>query len=96
MPSGQRIMLLPPIRNISTLIFNFSANKNEIVIPAGVLHDYVFNPGAPKYLNYGALGAIIGHEMSHGFDNTGHKYDEIGKYMHTLCRTVRVGQKHKV
>ena len=57
------------------------------MIPGGILQDYIFNPGVPKYLNYGALGMIIGHEMSHGFDSTGHKYDEAGKYLVTNCNS---------
>ena len=51
---------------------------NSLMIPGGILQDYMFHPGVPKYLNYGAIGSIIGHEMSHGFDSSGHKYDEAG------------------
>ena len=54
------------------------------MIPGGILQDYMFHPGVPKYLNYGAIGSIIGHEMSHGFDSSGHEYDEEGKYVCTF------------
>ena len=57
------------------------------MIPAGILHDYFFNPDSPSYLNYGALGGIIGHEMTHGFDSSGHRFDEVGKDLYTICET---------
>lgn len=51
---------------------------NEIVFPAAILHAPFFDPLADDAANYGAIGAIIGHEMSHGFDDEGSKFDADG------------------
>jgi len=52
---------------------------NEIVFPAGILQAPFFNPAADDAVNYGAIGGIIGHEMSHGFDDQGAEYDASGR-----------------
>ena len=46
-------------------------NRNEIVFPAGILQPPFFDPNADDAVNYGAIGAVIGHEMTHGFDDQG-------------------------
>ena len=51
---------------------------NEIVFPAGILQPPYFDLSADDALNYGAIGAVIGHEMSHGFDDQGRKFDLHG------------------
>jgi predicted metalloendopeptidase len=51
---------------------------NEIVFPAGILQPPYFDLTADDALNYGAIGAVIGHEMSHGFDDQGRKFDLHG------------------
>jgi putative endopeptidase len=51
---------------------------NEIVFPAAILQAPVFDPNADDALNYGAIGAIIGHEMTHGFDDQGAQFDAQG------------------
>jgi putative endopeptidase len=56
----------------------FSPNKNEIVFPAGILQPPFFDPEADDAVNYGATAAIIGHEMTHGFDSEGRKFDGEG------------------
>jgi putative endopeptidase len=52
--------------------------ENKIVFPAGILQPPYFDPGADPAVNYGAIGAIIGHEIMHGFDDQGRKIDENG------------------
>ncbi len=52
--------------------------KNEMVFPAGILQPPFFDPDMPEAYNYGAIGAVIGHEMTHGFDDQGRKYDAWG------------------
>jgi predicted metalloendopeptidase len=51
---------------------------NEIVFPAAILQPPFFNPEADDAVNYGAIGAVIGHEISHGFDDQGRKSDGEG------------------
>ncbi|CAF2933114.1 unnamed protein product [Rotaria sp. Silwood2] len=56
----------------------YSLSKNQITFPAGILQMPFFDKDAPKYLNYGGIGAIIGHEITHGFDNNGWQFDKDG------------------
>ena len=56
----------------------YSAPKNEIVFPAGILQPPFFDPKADDAVNYGAMGSVIGHEMTHGFDDQGRKFDAFG------------------
>ena len=51
---------------------------NEIVFPAGILQPPFFNAKADDAINYGGIGAVIGHEITHGFDDEGSKYDASG------------------
>jgi len=52
---------------------------NEIVFPAGILQPPAFNVKAVDAVNYGAIGVVIGHEISHGFDDQGSQYDSTGR-----------------
>ena len=52
--------------------------ENKIVFPAGILQPPMFDPNVDDAANYGAIGAIIGHEISHGFDDQGRKVDATG------------------
>jgi putative endopeptidase len=56
----------------------YSPTMNEIVFPAAIMQPPFFNPNADDAVNYGAIGAVIGHEFSHGFDDQGSKYDAKG------------------
>jgi len=56
----------------------YSPTMNEIVFPAGILQFPFFAPDADDAINYGGIGAVIGHEMSHGFDDSGSQYDKDG------------------
>ncbi len=56
----------------------YNPSLNEIVFPAGMLQPPFFDPDADDAVNYGAVGSIIGHEMTHGFDDQGSKYDAGG------------------
>lgn len=56
----------------------YSATRNEIVFPAAILRPPFFNPMADDAINYGAIGAVIGHEISHGFDDQGRRTDGAG------------------
>lgn len=56
----------------------YNSTLNEIVFPAGILQFPFFDAEADDAVNYGGIGAVIGHEMSHGFDDNGSKYDADG------------------
>ncbi|HET7586667.1 MAG TPA: M13 family metallopeptidase [Gammaproteobacteria bacterium] len=56
----------------------YDPSMNEIVFPAGILQPPFFNPNAPSAINYGAVGAVMGHEISHGFDDQGSRFDGEG------------------
>lgn len=56
----------------------YSPSRNEIVFPAAILQPPFFNMNADDAANYGGIGAVIGHEMGHGFDDQGSKYDGEG------------------
>jgi len=56
----------------------FEETVNEIVFPAGILHPPYFDHTADDAVNYGAIGVIIGHEITHGYDDQGRKYDGDG------------------
>jgi endothelin-converting enzyme/putative endopeptidase len=56
----------------------YSPVTNQITFPAAILQPPFFDPNADAAVNYGAIGAVIGHEMGHGFDNEGRKFDPHG------------------
>lgn len=56
----------------------YDPTRNEMVFPAGILRPPIFDPDADSAFNYGALGWVIGHEMTHGFDDQGRQYDKDG------------------
>jgi len=58
----------------------YNASQNEIVFPAGILQPPFFDPAADDALNYGGIMAVIGHEMIHGYDDQGSKFDAKGNF----------------
>jgi putative endopeptidase len=56
----------------------YNPSLNEIVFPAGIMQPIFFNPDADDAVNYGIMGAIIGHELTHGFDDEGSQFDADG------------------
>jgi putative endopeptidase len=69
----KRFNMTPPTVNA-----NYSPNKNEITFPAGILQRPFFDFEADDAVNYGAIGSVIGHEMTHGFDDQGRQFDADG------------------
>jgi putative endopeptidase len=59
----------------------YNPEMNEIVFPAAILQPPFFNPKADEAVNYGGIGAVIGHEISHGFDDQGSQYDGNGNLL---------------
>ncbi|XP_037123843.1 endothelin-converting enzyme-like 1 [Syngnathus acus] len=68
------VWILPP----QALNAYYLPNKNQMVFPAGILQPTLYNPEFPQSLNYGGIGAIIGHELTHGYDDWGGQYDRHG------------------
>ncbi len=62
-----------------TVNAKYSSTRNEIVLPAAIFQPPLFDPDADDAVNYGAIGAFIGHEISHGFDDRGAQYGATGK-----------------
>ena len=56
----------------------YNPSSNEICFPAAILQPPFFNPDADDAVNYGAIGVVIGHEMTHGFDDQGRQFDKEG------------------
>jgi putative endopeptidase len=56
----------------------YNGSLRDIVFPAGILQPPIFDPNADPAINYGAIGAVIGHELTHGFDDQGRKIDADG------------------
>ncbi|WP_244139392.1 M13 family metallopeptidase [Mucilaginibacter ginkgonis] len=72
-PYEKRFNMTPPTVNA-----NYSPTNNEITFPAGILQFPFFDFGADDAVNYGGIGAVIGHEMTHGFDDQGRQFDADG------------------
>lgn len=70
--------LLPP----QALNAYYLPNKNQMVFPAGILQPTLYDPEFPQSLNYGGIGTIIGHELTHGYDDWGGQYDRSGNLLH--------------
>ncbi|MEP7147242.1 MAG: M13 family metallopeptidase [bacterium] len=61
-----------------TVNAQYNQSKNDITFPAGIMQPPFYDPNADDAVNYGAIGAVIGHEITHGFDDQGRKYDGNG------------------
>ena len=58
----------------------YNPTMNEIVFPAAILQPPFFDAKADDALNYGGIGAVIGHEMTHGYDDQGSQFDASGNF----------------
>lgn len=62
----------------STVNAYYTPTKNQIVFPAAILQAPFYDKDYPRSLNYGAMGVVMGHELTHGFDDQGREYDKTG------------------
>jgi putative endopeptidase len=67
--------LMPP----QTVNAYYTPSRNEIILPAAMLQPPMFDPAAEDAVNYGGIGAIIGHEIGHAFDQRGRQFDAFGR-----------------
>jgi endothelin-converting enzyme/putative endopeptidase len=79
-PVDRQIWPYPP----QTVNASYNPLLNQITFPAGILQPPFFDPEADPAVNYGAIGGVIGHEIGHGFDDQGRRFDEKGR---TPCGT---------
>jgi putative endopeptidase len=73
-PVDKNEWFMPP----QTVNAYYNSSRNEIVFPAGILQPPFFDPDADDAVNYGGMGAVIGHEITHGFDDRGSQFDPDG------------------
>lgn len=74
-PVDRELWPYPP----QTVNASYNPLLNQITFPAGILQPPFFDPYADAAVNYGAIGAVIGHEIGHGFDDQGRRFDEKGR-----------------
>jgi endothelin-converting enzyme len=67
---------------LSTLVSNagHSPTENAMLIHAAIQQAPLYHPGYPAYLAYGGMGSVVGHEITHGFDGNGHRFDKTGNF----------------
>lgn len=70
---------------------NSNCNSLRTVIPAAILQDRFFSTSGPNYVNYASIGTLVGHEITHGFDDQGRQYDFIGNLVD--CWNPETGQQ---
>jgi endothelin-converting enzyme/putative endopeptidase len=73
-PLDKSVWLISP----PTVNAYYEASRNEIVFPAGILQPPFFNREATDAVNFGAMGMVVGHELTHGFDDEGRQFDAKG------------------
>lgn len=73
----------------------YNPSMNEIVFPAGIMQPIFFNPDADDAVNYGIMGAIIGHELTHGFDDEGCQFDADGNLKNWWTESDKANFKKK-
>ncbi|XP_060925405.1 endothelin-converting enzyme 1 isoform X1 [Limanda limanda] len=72
-PNRNQWSMTPPTVNAY-----YNPTKNEMVLPAGILRAPFYSPSWPKALNFGGIGVVMGHELTHAFDDQGREYDKDG------------------
>ncbi|RWS19029.1 peptidase family M13-like protein, partial [Leptotrombidium deliense] len=74
----------------------FYSRYNKIVLTSGILHPPFYNPSAPVVMNFGGIGTVIGHEITHGFDDQGSQYDETGRWANWWRNDTRENYEERV
>jgi putative endopeptidase len=79
----------------STVNAYYEPSMNHIVLPAGIMQGFIFNEYHHPLVNYATIGAIAGHEMTHGFDDQGAQYDGTGKFTNWWSPSVLTAWKER-
>ncbi|KAF2899680.1 hypothetical protein ILUMI_06498, partial [Ignelater luminosus] len=74
---------------------SYALSTNSINFPAGILQGIFFNKDRPNYMNFGAIGSVIGHEITHGFDELGKQYDPNGNVVNWWAAETETKFKNK-
>ncbi|RWS14413.1 endothelin-converting enzyme 1-like protein [Dinothrombium tinctorium] len=92
------ILNIPKRKDFSPTVVNafYSPWSNTIEVSSGILQPPIYYTNSPIVLNYGAIGVIIGHEITHGFDDTGALYDEQGRRTNWWANETREKYEEKV
>ncbi|XP_072387563.1 endothelin-converting enzyme homolog isoform X2 [Diabrotica undecimpunctata] len=77
-PVNKTTWSMPP----STVNAYYTPTKNQMVFPAGILQNPFYDSSFPPSLNYGGMGVVMGHELTHGFDDQGREFDKFGNLNH--------------
>ncbi|XP_056638014.1 endothelin-converting enzyme homolog isoform X2 [Diorhabda sublineata] len=77
-PVNKTTWSMPP----STVNAYYTPTKNQMVFPAGILQSPFYDSSFPPSLNYGGMGVVMGHELTHGFDDQGRQFDKYGNLNH--------------
>lgn len=77
-PVNKTAWSMPP----SAVNAYYTPTKNQMVIPAGILQKPFYDPTFPPSINYGGIGVVMGHELTHGFDDQGREFDKDGNLNH--------------
>ncbi|RWS22176.1 peptidase family M13-like protein [Leptotrombidium deliense] len=81
---------------VATINAFYSASENRIEVTPGILQPPVYYTDAPIALNFAAIGTLIGHEITHGFDDSGSQYDETGKEINWWAKSTKEKYDEKV
>ena len=65
-------------------------DSRNLAIPAGILRPPFFDAGRPVFLNYGGIGSVIGHEITHGFDDQGQQFDKSGNLIDWWSESTKI------
>ncbi|XP_046849967.1 neprilysin-3-like isoform X2 [Xenia sp. Carnegie-2017] len=83
------------LMNPQTVNAYYTSTKNKIVFPAGILQAPFYNKDRPRALNYGSIGAVVGHEITHGFDDNGRRFNKFGNLVKWWSNSSISKFKHK-
>ena len=76
--------------NVAVVNAFYNPDFNKMEFPAGILQGGFFNSKLPRYMNFGGIGMVIGHEITHGFDDQGRQRNSDGMYLTTAAHVSKL------